>query len=93
MRATVYGRKLLWCVNPILPSLTLVYYNHNVYELPNFPMTPHEVYYTVQGIRDEAYIPPTIEDYSVKDLEHIASCIPEMATTIKSYIKKQKKGI
>lgn len=92
MRATVYGRGLLWSVNPILSSLTLVYYNHEVYELSNFPMTPHQVYYAVQGIRDKTCIPPTIEDYSVRDLEYIASCIPEMATTIKSYIKKHKLG-
>lgn len=92
MRATVYGRKLLWSVNPILPSLTLVYYNHEVYELPNSPMTPHQVYYTLQGIIDKTMIPPTIEDYSVKDLEYIASRVPEMAVTIKSYIKKHRLG-
>ena len=92
MRATVYGRKLLWGVNPIYPGDSLVYYNHNVYDVANL-QTAHGVYYIVQGIRDGVSKLKTIEDYSIEDLERIALCIPEFKTTIKSYIKHKKSGV
>lgn len=87
MRATIYGRKLLWAVNPIYPDSSLVYYNHNIYEAKNV-MTPTQVYYYVDRLRHGDT--PTIQDYPLEDLEYLAEKLPDMRVVLKNYIKHKK---
>lgn len=93
MKSTVRGRKLVWCVNPIFPDSSLVYYGHEVYAHRNL-LTPTGCYYFVDairaGIRDNSPRPTIYEEYSAEDLEFLAKHCPDIAVTLKAYAKKKR---
>lgn len=93
MKSTVYGRKLLWCVNPISPDSSLVYYGHEVYSHKNI-LTPKECYYFIDmiraGIRDGQPLPTVYEEFNAKDLRYLASQLPDLRVTLEGYARRKE---